>query len=232
MHNTFAHLIALALSLHFAVGLAVVSLASDADSTATVSIQVYPKAIQLNSPRDQQSLVVIATHADGSTEDVTDECTVEAYPNHLVQYLSETVIPGHNGSGELIVQYAGHQLAVPTKVSGTESQPKIEFRNEVLQVLTKAGCNTGKCHGSATGKDGFRLSLFGYDPEGDHYRLTRELNGRRIHWNQPEKSLLLLKATGNVDHTGGGPIAEKSYAHEILMQWLAEGCKSDDPAAA
>ena len=229
MHNTFVNLFAIALSLLLAVAL---SIASDADSPATVSIQVYPKAIQLNSPRDQQSLIVIATYADGSTEDVTSECTVEAHPNHLVQYLSETVIPGHNGSGELIVQYAGHQLAVPTKVSGSDSQPKIEFRNEVLQVLTKAGCNTGKCHGSATGKDGFRLSLFGYDPQGDHYRLTRELNGRRIHWNQPEKSLLLLKATGSVDHTGGGPIAENTYAHEILLQWLAEGCSNDEPATA
>ena len=232
MHNTFVNLFAIALSLLLAVALSIASIASDADSPATVSIQVYPKAIQLNSPRDQQSLIVIATYADGSTEDVTSECTVEAHPNHLVQYLSETVIPGHNGSGELIVQYAGHQLAVPTKVSGSDSQPKIEFRNEVLQVLTKAGCNTGKCHGSATGKDGFRLSLFGYDPQGDHYRLTRELNGRRIHWNQPEKSLLLLKATGSVDHTGGGPIAENTYASEILLQWLAEGCSNDEPATA
>lgn len=192
------------------------------------SIQVYPSSIHLRSPRDQQSLVVIAKYADGSTRDVTDECEVEAFPNHLVQYLSETLLPGHDGQGELQVQFGGHRQTVPLIVSGAEAQPKIEFRNEVLQVLTKSGCNTGKCHGSATGKDGFRLSLFGYDPAGDHYRLTRELNGRRIHWNQPEKSLLMLKATGNVDHTGGGPISENSYEYEVLMQWLAEGCRNDD----
>lgn len=84
MHNTLVNLFAIALSLLLAVALSIASIASDADSPATVSIQVYPKAIQLNSPRDQQSLIVIATYADGSTEDVTSECTVEAHPNHLV----------------------------------------------------------------------------------------------------------------------------------------------------
>ena len=72
-----------------------------------------------------------------------------------------------------------------------------------MPVFMQAGCNPGSCHGAARGKDGFRLSLFGYDPDGDHYRLTREINGRRINLALPAESLLIEKATGKVPHTGG-----------------------------
>lgn len=94
MHNTFVNLFALAMSLFFAVELSVASIATDADSPAAVSIQVYPKAIQLNSPRDQQSLVVTATYADGSTKDVTSECTVEAASKPLGSILVGNGHPG------------------------------------------------------------------------------------------------------------------------------------------
>ena len=72
-----------------------------------------------------------------------------------------------------------------------------------MPVFMRAGCNTGSCHGAARGKDGFRLSLFGFDPDGDHYRLTREMSGRRINLAVPADSLLLEKAIGAVPHTGG-----------------------------
>ena len=72
-----------------------------------------------------------------------------------------------------------------------------------MPIFMRAGCNTGACHGSARGKDGFRLSLFGFDPEGDYFRLTREIGFRRINLAVPEESLLLEKPTGAVPHTGG-----------------------------
>ena len=77
------------------------------------------------------------------------------------------------------------------------------FRLDVEPVIFRAGCNSGGCHGAAAGKDGFHLSLFGYDPIGDHFRLTRELAGRRINLATPNDCLLVNKATGNVPHTGG-----------------------------
>ncbi|MBU6172584.1 MAG: DUF1549 domain-containing protein, partial [Planctomycetes bacterium] len=118
---------------------------------------------------------------------------------------------------------------VPLEIIDATVQPPIEFRNEVLQVLTKSGCNTGKCHGAASGKDGFRLSLFGYDPEGDHFRLTREIGSRRVQLISPEKSLLMLKATGEVHHTGGQCIETETESYELLLQWLSEGAHPDRP---
>src|SRR6202162_1075113 len=79
----------------------------------------------------------------------------------------------------------------------------VSFRLDVMPVLFRAGCNSGGCHGAAICKDGFHLSLFGYDPAGDYYRLTQQIPGRRIDLAVPEQSLLLLKAIGAVPHSGG-----------------------------
>ena len=93
-----------------------------------------------------------------------------------------------------------------------------------MPVFMKAGCNTGSCHGAARGKDGFRLSLFGFDPDGDHYRLTREMTGRRINLAVPAESLLLEKATGKVPHTGGKRFEDgRASYYKTLLRWLEAG---------
>src|SRR5256885_12297064 len=83
------------------------------------------------------------------------------------------------------------------------AEPSVSFQRDVMPVFMRAGCNAGSCHGAARGKDGFRLSLFGFDPAGDYYRLTREISGRRVNLALPHESLLIQKATGQVPHTGG-----------------------------
>src|SRR6185503_6120074 len=87
----------------------------------------------------------------------------------------------------------------------------------------KAGCNAGSCHGSSKGKDGFRLSLFGFDPDGDYYRLTRDQIGRRINLAIPEESLIVQKGLGAVTHTGGVRFATNSELHKTLVAWLSGG---------
>ncbi|HQU42823.1 MAG TPA: hypothetical protein PK867_08420, partial [Pirellulales bacterium] len=79
---------------------------------------------------------------------------------------------------------------------------EISFRRDVMPVFFRAGCNSGTCHGAARGKDGFHLSLFGYDPKGDCFRITEEMIGRRVNLASPERSLLLRKSIGAVPHTG------------------------------
>jgi hypothetical protein len=103
------------------------------------------------------------------------------------------------------------------------------FRLDVMPVFFRAGCSSGGCHGAAAGKDGFYLSLFGYDPAGDYYRLTRQLPGRRIDLAVPEQSLLLLKATGMVPHTGGRRVKPDSEYYNTLLHWIQAG-SPDDPA--
>ena len=101
------------------------------------------------------------------------------------------------------------------------------FRRDVMPILFRAGCNQGTCHGSSRGKDGFSLSLFGYNPKGDYFRLTREIIGRRVNVAAPEESLLLLKATGAVPHTGGARFSRDSEYYKTLVEWIRQGAPDD-----
>jgi hypothetical protein len=103
----------------------------------------------------------------------------------------------------------------------------VSFRLDVEPVLFRAGCNSGGCHGAAAGKDGFHLSLFGYDPAGDYWRLTRQMVGRRIDLAVPKQSLLLLKSTGLVPHTGGRRFKPDSEYYNTLLRWIQEGAVDD-----
>jgi hypothetical protein len=96
----------------------------------------------------------------------------------------------------------------------------------------KAGCNAGSCHGASRGKDGFRLSLFGYDPEGDYFRLTREQIGRRINLAMPQESLIVQKGLGAVQHTGGVRFGTNSDLCKTLIAWLTAGAPKDPPEIA
>ncbi len=187
--------------------------------------------VELRSARDQQPIVITAFYSDGSTQDVTGLATAKLDSKQgsmpTTEYVNETFIPKCDGSTQATFSYLGITCTAEIRVTGSADQPPIGFRNEVLSSLTRAGCNTGKCHGSASGKDGFRLSLFGYDPSGDHYRLTRERSGRRIQLADPKNSLVVLKATGSVPHTGGGRIDGGTKSFESLVQWLHEGAKPD-----
>jgi len=104
------------------------------------------------------------------------------------------------------------------------------FRRDVMPIFFRAGCNQGACHGAARGKDGFMLSLFGYDPKGDYYRLTQEYVGRRINVSVPEQSLLLLKAQGKVPHTGGRLFTKDTVYYQTLLKWIEAGAPDDDHA--
>ena len=101
--------------------------------------------------------------------------------------------------------------------------PEVSFRCDVEAALTKAGCNAGTCHGSPTGKNGFRLSLRGYDPTLDYASLTRDVLGRRVDRLRPESSLMLLKALGQVPHGGGSRLEKSSRSYRFLHTWLATG---------
>ena len=105
------------------------------------------------------------------------------------------------------------------------------FRNEVMAVLAKSGCNAGTCHGNANGKGGFRLSLRGEDLSTDYLTLTRGQFGRRVDAIEPEHSLLLRKATGSVAHKGGTRFTDKSKEYRILRDWIAAGMPNDSETA-
>jgi hypothetical protein len=108
----------------------------------------------------------------------------------------------------------------------------VSFRQDVMPILFRAGCNAGTCHGSARGKDGFMLSLFGYDAKGDYHRIVNEMVGRRLNFAIPEQSLLLKKAIGAVPHTGGKLFDKDSEYYRTLYQWVAAGAPDDKAEVA
>ena len=108
-----------------------------------------------------------------------------------------------------------------------QPEKPVSFRLDVMPVFFRAGCNSGGCHGAASGKDGFHLGLFGYDPAGDYYRLTQQMVGRRIDLAVPAQSLLLLKATGMVPHTGGRRIKPDSEYYNTILRWIQAGAPDD-----
>ncbi len=111
--------------------------------------------------------------------------------------------------------------------SSTDAAEPPSFRSDIMPILFRTGCNVGTCHGSARGKDGFMLSLFGYDPKGDYERIVNEMIGRRVNTAVPEQSLFLLKATGDVDHTGGERFTRDSVYYRTILNWIAAGAPDD-----
>ena len=112
-------------------------------------------------------------------------------------------------------------LALVTSV--VASDRPLSFRHDVLPVLSKAGCNSGGCHGALAGKGGFRLSLNAYDPATDHYNITRENRGRRIEFADPARSLFVIKPTAAVRHKGGKFLHEDSDDYKLLIEWIQQG---------
>ena len=112
----------------------------------------------------------------------------------------------------------------------TAAEP-VEFRRDVIAALSRAGCNSGACHGSPQGKNGFRLSLRGGDPDLDFATIAREQGGRRVNRLSSEESLLLLKASGRTSHQGGMLLGRSDPAYQTIARWVADGCRDGKPAA-
>ncbi|HTU92146.1 MAG TPA: DUF1549 and DUF1553 domain-containing protein [Gemmataceae bacterium] len=122
-------------------------------------------------------------------------------------------------------------LALATLPTGSVQAAPVSFRNDVMAVLSRAGCNQGACHGNQNGKNGFKLSLRGQDPDFDFDALTRDMLGRRTDRLRPEDSLMLAKATSNVPHEGGKRFDRDSVEYRLLYRWIAEGMRPDPPDA-
>jgi hypothetical protein len=122
----------------------------------------------------------------------------------------------------LLLSIASHASAEPALPDGVPSE-SVDFERHIMGLFGRMGCNMGSCHGSFQGKGGFRLSLFGYAPDKDYVAVTRDNFGRRVDLRRPDDSLLLLKATGQVEHGGGVRFSKNSWQYQIIRQWIARG---------
>lgn len=199
-----------------------------ASAAELTRIDVYPPDIQLSTKQDFQRLIVVATRDDGVTADVTHAAAIRLADPAVARLDGRTLYPAADGQTTLEAEYQGLTAATAVTVADATAERPISFHLDVMPVLMRAGCNTGGCHGAARGKDGFALSLFGFDPQGDYYRITREETVRRINLAVPESSLLIEKSIGAVAHTGGKRFESDSQYNQTLLRWLRAGVPLDE----
>jgi WD40 repeat protein len=195
---------------------------------ATISaLDVQPSTLQLTSAHAYVQLIVTARLQDGTTVDATR--LVEGQLTAPIAELSRRglVLPKTDGQATLTLRLAGKAVAVPIEVTGLKGDSPVDYVRDVMPVVSRLGCNAGTCHGAAKGKNGFKLSLRGYDPSFDVRALTDDLASRRVNIASPDDSLMLLKATGGVPHVGGQLVRPGEAYYQILRNWIANGCKLD-----
>ena len=192
-----------------------------------VSIEALPKAVELAGAFEKSQLVLTGRLADGTSLDLTRMVQFSAAQPNVVSVSSSGLVRVlGKGQTKLSASVGGQTVEIPVNVVSSEIA-STDYIRDVTPVLSKLGCNAGTCHGSKDGKNGFKLSLRGYDPIYDTRAFTDELASRRANIAAPENSLMLLKATGAVPHLGGQVTKPGEPYYEIIRRWIGGGAKLD-----
>ncbi len=189
-------------------------------------LSVQPATLTLEDSRDARALIVTGTTLAGDSVDLSPVATIKSGAALVRVDKDGYVQPLKVGRTFLTVTAAGQHIEVPVVVRSMASPP-VSFVREVEPILSKAGCNQGTCHGSAKGKNGFKLSLRGYDPDYDHHALIDDIEARRFNRTDPAQSLMLLKPIASVPHKGGQAVQPNSRYYNVLKQWISEGVVGD-----
>ncbi|MBM3459827.1 MAG: DUF1549 domain-containing protein, partial [Armatimonadetes bacterium] len=189
------------------------------------ALSVEPAELRLNQRFDYAQLVVTAKLKSGETLDVTRQARVQFSSPVASASRLGLVSPSRNGRAVMTISAAGRAVRVPVTVAGMEVAPRVDYVRDVQPVLSRLGCTQGTCHGSKDGKNGFKLSLRGYDSIEDTRSLTDDLRSRRVNLASPADSLMLLKATANVPHMGGRVVQPTDAYYQILHAWIGQGAK-------
>lgn len=193
-------------------------------------VDVQPREFHLSNARHALQLVATGKLAGDEVVDVTHAATYRvADPDIAAVSAAGRVTPLRDGTTEIAVQVADKLTTVRLQVTGQTQQEPVSFEHEALAVLAKTGCSGGACHGAPNGKAGFRLSLFGFEPEFDRASLVRHARSRRVNTIDPAQSLLLRKPTMEVPHAGGRRFRTGDELYSLLHDWIGEGCRVDSP---
>jgi Protein of unknown function (DUF1549)/Protein of unknown function (DUF1553) len=218
---------AFACSVFVFSALAVVPATHAQTSLRLAAITVEPAPITLTHRHDEQRLLVTGKLPDETLRDLTLLARYTSLDTNIAS-VSPSGLVRPVGVGETKIEIAaGYRTQVVTVSVKSLVERPVSYAQDVMPLFAKAGCNSGACHGSASGKKGFKVSLRGYDPGVDFVTLTRGANGRRIDRAEPEQSLLILKPTGQVPHEGGQRFGRESAYAKTLARWIKEGCSSD-----
>lgn len=193
------------------------------DADAVESLAVEPTAVGLHGSTEASQLVVTARLRDGTTVDAT-RAVAARWSEPVADLQAEGLIrPVHDGRATLTLSLGSAAATVPVEVQGTGAPLHPDYVRDVMPVLSRLGCNMGTCHGAQDGRNGFKLSLRGYDPDFDVLALVDEQAGRRASSAVPDSSLFLQKASAAVPHEGGQLTVPGEDSYEILRAWIADG---------
>ena len=196
------------------------SLPKDAPSVSEITLAPGNVLLEMNS---QQHLLVSGKVGERAV-DVTHYARFKSNKPKVATVDDDGLVRAL-APGEAVVtaKYGSHAEEFKVRVkSRSENQP-LSFVNDVLPILSKAGCNTGSCHAKPDGQNGFKLSVFTYDPESDWREIVEDARGRRVFPAYPSESLIVKKPTLAIPHEGGRRIKPGSESERVLLQWIHDG---------
>ncbi len=195
-------------------------------------LAVLPAAVDLTGPEARQQLIVEATLGNHQEDWTAAAAWSSSDPKIATVDEHGTVRPAGDGEAQITARAMGASATATVRVKDAHAPFTWSFRNHVIPTMTKMGCNQGACHGALAGKNGFKLTLRGYDPEGDYDTLTRQSVGRRVSLTEPAASLILAKPSFAIPHGGGKRFAADSLEYRVIRQWIAAGAPPPTPTDA
>lgn len=202
------------------------------------AIRVEPsldgKGFELRGRDRRQQLYVTGEFSNGQLRDLTRKVSYTTEPSGIITIDSDGyTTPVADGNVMITATTEGGLTStIPAVVSGISNDPPINFKNQIVPIFTKLGCNSGGCHGKASGQNGFKLSLLGFYPDDDYEFLVKEGRGRRLNPASPDESLFLTKPVGKSPHGGGKRMEIGSLEYRLVAHWIEQGMpygSPDDP---
>ena len=187
-------------------------------------VSANPPAVRLSGAGGSYSLLIHGKTASGRLVDLTRTAHYRSLNTKVATVTPAGVVQGRtDGTTSVQVSVVGRTLTVAVSVKDTTAPRRFNFENDIVPLLSRFGCNSSGCHGKAEGQNGFKLSVFGFDPVADYSALVKESRGRRVFPAVPTRSLLLLKVSGQAAHGGGIRISADTREYETLRAWIAAG---------
>jgi hypothetical protein len=200
---------------------------------SAAELKLLPADVTLTGPHASQRLILVAEEGGKVVADRSPDAKFTSSQPSVVTVDERGVVrPVADGEAIITATHGDSQATARVKVTKAKESAPFSFTNDLIPLMTKAGCNSGACHGALAGKGGLKLSLRGYDPDADHFVLTRQALGRRIDRQEPSKSLVLLKPTTAVPHGGGLRVEVDTDDYRLLSEWVASGApgpRADEP---
>ncbi len=194
------------------------------------ALTVWPTQVALVGQDDAAQLIITAELNDGRLQDLTSDVQYSVADGKTVKVLpTGRVLPTANGTTTVTAKYGDKAVSLPVSVASMDVALEINFPNQIVPIFTKLNCNSGGCHGKASGQNGFKLSLLGAEPDFDYNALTKESRGRRLLPSAPDQSLFLTKGTGKVAHGGGRKMEPDSDEYKLVRRWIAAGMPYGKP---